>query len=171
MLDGDWQRSLVRFFRSHRDGQGFQAIFAGDAGRAIAQDGMHKISNLRQVSVGEASEKMIRQHLLAAASSQENRGNAVEAADKDRALRTYDLGSNVVTVNGLRVRLNISNRAALVLKIHHAGDHVSVLGYLGTDRAPWCRHGRLDLITHQPARQIEIVNRVGIEQHSVHIGS
>src|ERR1700722_2119315 len=167
--DGYRFRLQVRFLGGDGDGQGLPAGVAGDRGCAIGQHGTNEISDFFQIGVGESGEEVVGQHLVSAGSGHEDGWDFVQAAHHDCAFRAYDFGANVVAVNRLRVRFDIADGTFLVLQVHGAGDHVAVLGHLGTDRAGGEGMYVGDFIAHHPAGQIKIVNRVGVENHSVHV--
>src|ERR1700721_265447 len=112
---------------------------------------------------------MIGQHLLSSTRSEEDCRSAVEATNKDRAPRTYNFGPNVVSVDGLRIGLDVPDCAILVLQIDDTGYHVTVLRHLGPYSAGCVGMDLSYFIAHHPSRQVEIVDRIRVKNHSVYV--
>src|ERR1700751_3060008 len=93
----------------------------------------------------------------------------LETTDKDGTLGANNLGANVVAVNCLDIGFNVAEGAMGIFQGHNAGNHVSVLRDLraNCDRGISMNFG--DFIAHCPARQVEVVNRIVVEQHAVDV--
>src|SRR5271156_1576166 len=128
-------RLLMRFFGSHSDGQSLQAVRAGNSRLTIAQHSFDKISYFFQVSFREPRKEMICESVFPALRGKKYGGHAIHPSDEDRALRADDLGAHVISINGLRVGLYISDGAFLILQIHYAGDHIAIFDDIGANRA------------------------------------
>src|ERR1700732_5444889 len=98
----------------HRDLQGAQTIFARNSGRPIVQHGLHKISDLGNIGVGESGEEVIGEGLNAATRGQKSCQCLLRASHKYRTLGSNNLGTNVITVDCLYARLDVADRTVLV---------------------------------------------------------
>ena len=112
---------------------------------------------------------MIGKGLAAALGIQEQCRCLLQAANKNSSFRTHDLRAHIVGVNRLHVGFNISNRAFPIFQVHYAGDHIAVLRHFRADRNRRIGVGFDDLVAHQPASQVEIMNRIVVKQHPVHV--
>ena len=90
-----------------------------------------------------------------------------QAPDQDRALGAYDLGADVVAVQALHVRLDISNSPTGEAQVHRAGHDVPEFRNLGPDRDRSKGVDLGNLIMGQPAGQIEVVNGAVVKEHAV----
>src|SRR5262249_410355 len=84
--------------------------------------------------------------------------------------RTDNLGSDVVAIDGLNIGLNITDCPIVVFQIDHTGHHITVLRDFGADSYRCIGMDLGDFIAHEPTRQVEIMNRIVIEEHSIHVG-
>src|ERR1700733_13772475 len=110
---------------------------------------------------------MIGQAPLAASGRQKNSRCLLQAADKNRALRSDDFCAHVISVDRLRMRLDVPNRAAPVRQVHHACHDIFKFRQFRPDRRRGIRVHGADFVLHHPTRQIEIMNRIRVKKHSV----
>src|SRR5215472_10175641 len=110
---------------------------------------------------------MISKRALAAVRSKRDVRGIVETSNEDRAFGSNDLGSNIVSIDCLHVRLDIPDCPVPVLQIDNARYEITVLGDLGTDRDCAIRLDFADFVPHQPPRQIEVVDRIVEKHHAV----
>ena len=67
-------------------------------------------------------------------------------------------------------RIDAVDRTARVFEIHTAGDDIAVFGDFGPDSHGCVGMHFNDLVAHEPASKIKIMNGVGVEEHAVHAG-
>jgi hypothetical protein len=83
LVHAAWLAFSKRSFGRHRNFERAQAIFAGDSWRAVVQNVMSKISDLRDVRFRKPCQVMVGKHLRAAILGQESRGRLSEASHQN----------------------------------------------------------------------------------------
>ena len=76
--------SPVGFFSGHGDSQRFQSIFPRDTGLTTFMNGIHEVSNFRQIRIGEGRQEVVGRILTASVPSKECRRSADKASYQDR---------------------------------------------------------------------------------------
>src|ERR1700730_768784 len=91
-------------------------------------------------------------------------------SEQDRSLGPNDLGANIVAVQALCIRLDVADRSLVEPEIDGTGNDIVVLRKLGANSDGGERMHFGDFVIHKPARGVEVVDRVGIEEHSIDPG-
>src|SRR4029077_2447598 len=136
----------------------------------IVQNVVNKIPHFGDVGCLETGKEVIREKLCASILREKSYRRLLQASHEYGSLGPYDFSADVVAVNGLYERFDISNRTTLVFQVHDACHNVTVLCDLRPDR-DGCVGVRFDhFIAHKPASQVEVMNAVVVEQHAVQLG-
>src|SRR6267378_4582033 len=114
----------MRGLSSHGDCQCSYAILAGNAEWLVMQNVVNEVAHFDHVGISESRQEVVCQVLYAAAGAQKDHRCLLERTNEDGALRSDNLGSHVIAVDGLLVGFDIADGALPELNIHYASDHV-----------------------------------------------